>query len=440
MKGPGSEGRYGVIIFGRYPIPGKTKTRLIPAMGPAGAADIQRWLTEKTLNTVKTFAFPRGVDVEFCFEGGSERKMRRWLGMDVSFSPQAKGDLGERMSSAFFDAFRGGARRVVLLGTDIAELKAVNLVQAFEALVENDLVIGPTADGGYWLIGLNRSAPLFEGIDWGTGAVLGQTRALASEQGLRVKELDVLTDIDTVEDLKQLPPERESKSAYISIVIPTLNEAANIETAIRSSFNEDAEIIVVDGGSTDDTVTRALQAGARVESSYRGRALQQNRGASCASGRVLLFLHADTRLPGGYVNHVFEILMDPKTVAGAFRFKTTIDGSLMKLIELMTNIRSQYFNLPYGDQGLFIRKRVFDSIEGFPEVPIAEDLSLVRRLLRKGRIRIAPVYALTSARRWQTLGLLHTTLINQLVLAGLCLGISPSKLESLYRVSLLKND
>jgi len=429
-----------LIIFGRYPIPGKTKTRLIPTLGPAGAADLQRWLTEKTLATAKSFAFKRGIGVEFCFEGGSEQKMRRWLGSGVSFSPQVKGDLGKRMISAFFDAFRGGARRVVLLGTDIPELKADNLGQAFDALTENDLVIGPSKDGGYWLIGLNRSAHLFEDIKWGTGAVLGQTLALADEQGLRVKQLDSLMDIDTEEDLKQLPPEWTSKRPYISIVIPALNEEANIETAIRSALNEDAEIIVVDGGSTDDTAARAMRAGARVEMGSRGRALQQNRGASCASGKVLMFLHADTRLPGGYVKHVFEILMDTETVAGAFRFKTNLDNPLMKVIELMTNIRSQYFKMPYGDQGLFIRKSVFESVGGFPESPIAEDLFLVRRLSQKGRIRIAPVHVVTSARRWQTLGLFRTTLINQVILAGLCLGILPSTLSSLYRVSRIKKD
>jgi uncharacterized protein len=429
-----------LIIFGRYPIPGQTKTRLIPTLGPAGAADLQRWLTEKTLETAKEFAFPRGIDVEVCFEGGSERKMRRWLGSGVSFSPQVKGDLGIRMSSAFFDAFRGGARRVVLLGTDIPELKADKKGQAFDALAENDLVIGPSTDGGYWLMGMNRPAPLFEGINWGTGAVLGQTLSLADEQGLRVKELDVLKDIDTAEDLKQLPPEWTSKRPYISVVIPALNEGTNIETAIRSARDEDVEIIVVDGGSTDDTVARAVRADARVEMGSRGRALQQNRGASSARGRVLLFLHADTRLPGGYFNHVFELLMDPGTVAGAFRFKTNLDNPLMKAIEFMTNIRSQYFNLPYGDQGLFIRKPVFESVGGFPESPIAEDLFLVRRLSKKGRIRIAPVHVVTSARRWQTLGLFRTTLINQVILAGLCLGISPSTLSSLYRVSRIKKD
>jgi len=428
-----------LIIFGRYPVPGRVKTRLIPAIGPAGAADLQRWLTEKTLATAKAFALPRWIDVEVCFEGGNEQKMRRWLGSGCSLSRQAPGDLGMRMYAAFLAAFQNGCRRVILIGTDIPELKTDHLGQAFGALTENDLVIGPSRDGGYWLIGLIRPAHLFEGINWGTGAVLGQTLDLANEQGFRVKELDVLTDIDTAEDLKQLLPEWAGKRPYVSVTIPTLNEAANIETAIRSSLNEDVEIIVIDGGSTDDTVARAMRAGARVEMSSRGRALQQNRGAASAGGRVLLFLHADSRLPTGYINHVFEILMDTETVAGAFRFKTNLDSPLMNLIELMTNIRSQYFKLPYGDQGLFIRKSIFELVGGFPDVPIAEDLFLVRRLSKKGRIRIAPVHVVTSGRRWQTLGLFRTTLINQVILAGCCLGISPSTLSSLYQVYRIKN-
>ena len=125
--------------------------------------------------------------------------------------------------------------------------------------------------------------------------------------------------------------------------------------------------------------------------------------------------------------------MDIETVAGAFRFKTNLENPLMKVIELMTNIRSQYFKLPYGDQGLFIRKSVFEAVGGFPEVPIAEDLFLVRRLSKKGRIRTAPVHVVTSGRRWQTLGLFRTTLINQVILACCFLGISPSTLSSLYR-------
>jgi hypothetical protein len=132
---------------------------------------------------------------------------------------------------------------------------------------------------------------------------------------------------------------------------------------------------------------------------------------------------------------VFETLMDPKTVLGAFRFKTDLNRSLMKVIEFVTNIRSQYLKLPYGDQGLFIRKSVFDLVGGFPEVPIGEDLLFVRRLSKHGHIGIVQADAVTSARRWQKLGLLRTTLVNQVILTGFCLGISPLTLASLYRIT-----
>jgi uncharacterized protein len=422
-----------LIIFGRYPVPGRTKTRLIPALGPVGAADLQRRLTEKILETVRTFAKPRDIGVEVCFVGDSKQKMRRWLGSEAILSRQIPGNLGERMRAAFFDAFQRGADRVVLLGTDIPQLRTDHLEQSFDALAENDLVIGPSTDGGYWLIGLNHPVELFEDIKWGTDAVFAQTLALAKEQGLRVKTLTPLTDIDTAKDLKQVLPGWTKKRPSVSVVIHSLNEAVNIEATIKRAMHKDAEIIVVDGPSIDNTVEIASSASVRVVPGPQGRAAQQNIGAKAATGRVLLFLHADTLLPIDYINYIFEILMDRKTVAGAFQFKTNLDYPSMKVIEFVANIRSRYLKFPYGDQGLFILKSVFESVGGFPEGPIAEDLFLLHRLSRYGRIRIAPAHALISEQRWQTLGLFRTTLVNQIVLIGCCLGVSPGALASMFR-------
>ncbi|MBL7101939.1 MAG: TIGR04283 family arsenosugar biosynthesis glycosyltransferase [Desulfobacteraceae bacterium] len=422
-----------LIIFCRYPIPGRVKTRLIPALGPAGAADLQRLLTEKTLATAREFALLRGVGIEVSFEEGDKRKIRRWLGSGLILSPQGPGDLGERMHSAFLQAFRNGANHVVLVGTDIPNLRANQFKQAFSALKDNDLVLGPSTDGGYWLIGLRRPAALFEGINWGTKEVLEETIALTRRQGLRAHILDPLSDLDTPEDFKRLWPGRDMRRPYISTIIPTLNEETNIEATILSAQHEDVEIIVVDGGSSDHTVARAARTGVRVESSPRGRALQQNRGAELAEGSVLLFLHADTHLPDSYVTHVFDTLIDPMTSAGAFRFRSDLNCPAMKGIAFLANFRSRFLKLPYGDQGLFVRKPVFDRVGGFPDVPIAEDLFLVRRLAKHGRIRIASADVTTSARRWLVLGLLRTTLINQLIVAGCYLGVSPHTLASLER-------
>lgn len=423
-----------LIVFGRYPVPGRTKTRLIPALGPAGAADLQRRLTENIVETVREFAKPRKIEVEVCFEGDSKHKMRHWLGSGIVLSRQVQGNLGERMQAACLDAFQKGADRVVLLGTDIPQLRKDHLEKSFDALAENDVVIGPSTDGGYWLMGMTHPVDLFKGIKWGSDLVFDQTLSLAKKQGLRVKTLTPLKDIDTAEDLKQVLPGWAEKGPYVSVVIPALNEAMNIEATIKSAMHQDAEIIVVDGGSTDSTVKIASSAGVRVIESPRGRAVQQNLGAKAATGRVLLFLHADTLLPAGYVNYMFEVLMDRKTVAGAFRFKTNLDYPAMKLIEFVANIRSRYLKLPYGDQGLFILKSVFESVGGFPEVPIAEDLYFLRCLSRYGRIKITSAYALTSARRWQTLGLFRTTLINYIILMGCCLGVSSHILAGLYKV------
>jgi rSAM/selenodomain-associated transferase 2 len=239
-------------------------------------------------------------------------------------------------------------------------------------------------------------------------------------------------DMDCYEDVRTYAPEWVRTGPYLSVIIPALNEAENIQSTIQSTRDRDVEILVVDGGSTDPTVEQAIQAGARIVISPKGRAVQQNVGAAEARGDVLLFLHADTRLSPGYVAKIFEVLMDTKIVAGAFRFRTMLQHPYMKGVEAMVNARSRLLNLPYGDQGLFMRKALFREMGGFPEVPIAEDLLLVRQITKRGRIRIAAGYAVTSARRWQTLGMVRTTWINCLILAGCLLRISPHILAPLY--------
>jgi uncharacterized protein len=241
--------------------------------------------------------------------------------------------------------------------------------------------------------------------------------------------------MDTSEAVRQCMPEWAEQRPYVSVIIPTLNEAARIEESIAHARSGDAEIIVVDGGSTDNTAERASRAGARIIKASRGRALQQNEGAAAARGTVLLFLHADTRLPKGYVSHVFELFLDPRTILGAFRFKTDSDEPRMRIIEFLANFRSQHLRLPYGDQALFIRKATFERAGGFPRIPIAEDLVLVKKLSKMGRVGTAEAEAVTSARRWLKLGVVRATVINQFILAGLAMGISPYTLSRIYRQS-----
>jgi uncharacterized protein len=422
-----------LIIFTRYPVPGKTKTRLIHELGRAGAADIQRRFTENILDTAKGVASGRGIDLEVRFEGGNVQKMRRWLGPDFIFSSQPQGGLGLRMRTSFEEAFRRGCRRVVLIGSDIPEMTAAHIEKAFDALNGHDIVLGPSTDGGYWLIGMKAAFDIFYGIDWSTSSVFDQTCRLVDKLGLNSVSIEPLTDIDTFDELKKWDFHEANGKPYISVIIPALDEEKSIVTAISSARNRDAEIIVVDGGSSDNTVNKAIAAGALVETGPRGRASQQNLGAESARGKVILFLHADTVLPDGYVDYVFEALMDTGIVGGAFRFRTDWDHPMMKTVGFMTNLRARYLNQPYGDQALFVRKSVFSNIGGFPDVPIAEDLLFVRRLVRKGGIRIVPAVAVTSARRWKRMGILRTTLTNQLIAVNCLIGVTPRLLAFLYR-------
>lgn len=428
-----------LIVFTRYPEPGKTKTRLIPALGPDGAADLQRRMTEHTLRLVPQLQRSCPVSVEVCYDGGSLDLIREWLGRDLSYAAQGGGDLGERMARAFDQAFDAGTEATVIVGTDCPGVTADLLRTAFEALRQNDLVLGPANDGGYYLIGLCRAIPqLFAGIHWGTDKVLQQTLETAKSLELSVTLLERLDDVDRPEDLRIWEQVTRCAPAQphadrISIIIPTLNEAAGITTALDSANRgHDVEVIVVDGGSSDGTVDVASSHTARVLTSPPGRARQMNAGAAEATGEFLLFLHADTRLPAKFDEHVRRVLARPGTAAGAF--KLHIDGSSrgLRLIERATHWRSQLLKAPYGDQAIFVRAELFHEIGGFPDMAIMEDLELIRRLRRRGRIVIAPAAVITSPRRWLTLGVFQATLTNLALVAAYYMGVPPSRLARWY--------
>ncbi|MCM0590755.1 MAG: TIGR04283 family arsenosugar biosynthesis glycosyltransferase [Gloeotrichia echinulata DVL01] len=223
-------------------------------------------------------------------------------------------------------------------------------------------------------------------------------------------------------------------NAKISIIIPTLNEAGNIKQAIASTQpSTNIEVIVVDGGSQDDTREIAQSLGAKVISSSPGRAVQMNTGALAASGDILLFLHADTRLPTEFDIMIRTALQQPGIVAGAFTLQIDTSGWGIRWVEWGVNWRSRLWQMPYGDQAIFITKEIFQQIGYFRELPIMEDFELIRRLKPIGRIAIIKVPVITSARRWLQTGILKTTLINQIVIIAYLLGVSPARIRSWYR-------
>jgi rSAM/selenodomain-associated transferase 2 len=226
----------------------------------------------------------------------------------------------------------------------------------------------------------------------------------------------------------------ENLNLKISIIIPVLNEAPTIASVISTAQTaNNVEIIVADGGSSDGTADIATSLGVRVVSTAPGRAAQMNAGAASATGDILLFLHADTHLPPEYDSGARRALAKPLAVAGAFQLKIDARQQSLRLVEKGVNWRSNFLQIPYGDQAIFLYSATFDKIGGFPDLPLMEDFEFVRRLKKQGRIEIVPQPVLTSARRWQQLGVIQTTTINQIVIIAYFLGVSPDRLAFWYK-------
>jgi rSAM/selenodomain-associated transferase 2 len=226
---------------------------------------------------------------------------------------------------------------------------------------------------------------------------------------------------------------KSSAGEMLSIIIPVINESNHLaHTLVTVNAATNIEVIVVDGGSWDDTVQIAKDAGAKVIHSERGRAVQMNAGAAIATSPNLLFLHGDTALPMGYEGLIYQTLAQPNVVAGAFNLAIAGSAIGLRLVEWGVKGRSHLWQMPYGDQGLFLKAEIFHGLGGFPTIPIMEDFVLVQQLNKLGKVAIAPATVSTSNRRWEKLGICKTTLINQLMILGYFVGIPPATLARWY--------
>lgn len=194
-----------LLVFLKAPRPGEVKTRLVPALGAPLAAELYRALAEIVLE--RTAPIAGGYDRACVFApAGAGPEMRAWIPGE-RWTPQVDGDLGRRMEAAFEEAFRRGARRAVLIGSDAPWVDAALVKQAFDGLADADVVLGPAEDGGYYLVGLRRpQSALFREIPWSTPAVLPDTMRAAAAQGLAVATLEALADIDDLDDLRRTWP------------------------------------------------------------------------------------------------------------------------------------------------------------------------------------------------------------------------------------------
>lgn len=221
----------------------------------------------------------------------------------------------------------------------------------------------------------------------------------------------------------------------ISVIIPTLNEARIIADTLSHTANLGFdELIVVDGGSTDGTaaVAEAYAGGVRVIAAPRGRARQLNVGTYASRGDILVFLHADTRLPMAAKQEIVAALTDVATVGGRFDVQFDHPSVLGQIISKLMNWRSRWSGIATGDQAIFVRRRTFDQLGGFADIPLMEDIDFSRRLKQLGAMAMLPDHVVTSFRRWDTNGPIKTILLMWGLRFLYWIGVSPHHLQRFY--------
>jgi rSAM/selenodomain-associated transferase 2 len=224
------------------------------------------------------------------------------------------------------------------------------------------------------------------------------------------------------------------KLQSLSVIVPMLNESPRIAgtlSALRRAA-PNAEIIVVDGGSSDASVAIARPLCHRLITASRGRAFQMNTGARASHGDVLAFVHADTIVPRTFSPNIAAALSDPGVVGGRFDVKLDASALPYRIIGAMISLRSRITRTGTGDQAIFVRREVFERLGGFPELDLCEDLAFSRLLKRAGRVACLRTRVTTSARRWSRDGLARTVVRMWIIRAMYLMGVPPGRLKRLY--------
>jgi rSAM/selenodomain-associated transferase 2 len=227
------------------------------------------------------------------------------------------------------------------------------------------------------------------------------------------------------------------KKHKISVIVPTFNEAKSLRSFLsRIPLSQDEELIVSDGGSSDSTVkiAREFTDKVYVTTSGKGRGHAMNYGAERAGGDILIFLHADCILPGDAYRIIHDTVSRDGVAAGAFDLSIACQNFTFRIIEFGANVRSRFTSIPYGDQGIFIRKEYFERLGGFADLPLMEDIEIARRIKKMGKIVFVRPPIIASPRRWLKEGALYTTLRDwAIAISYRFLGASPETLKQHYK-------
>lgn len=431
-----------LIFFMKAPVVGHVKTRLGASLGDECATALYRLMCEQLL----ALTLPHTVDLLVAYDGEGSASLPHYL-KDKTLFYQNGSDLGERMKNAFEKVFSQGYQNAILIGSDIPEVNENSLEEALALLHQNDAILSPTHDGGYYLIGFHKHTfcqEAFENITYSQNDVYVKTLLKLSH--LRVAKGKMLRDIDTLEDLRAFtckdldtPLIHFAQSALsqlprISVIIPVFHEDETLLQTIAHlramAHVPNYEIIVVDTHEKT-TVERLALKGVELAYAPKGRAFQMNEGARRARGEILLFLHADTLMPQHWDQKIEKALHVNK--AGAFSLGIDDAHIALAFIEHMANFRTSLTKVPYGDQAHFFQTSFFKVLGGYAQIALMEDVEMMKRLKKRGeKIALLKPKVLTSSRRWHKEGIFYTTLRNRIVSFLYWVGVSPEKLKRYY--------
>ena len=342
------------------------------------------------------------------------------------------------MAGAFEVARARGCEQAIIIGTDIADIEAEDVQDAFAALDAGAAVLNPAADGGFYLLGLNRPCPAaFQSKSWGSPEVFARTRELLHDAGLTVRSLRQRHDIDRPQDLPRLARQADFQ-AKLSIVIPTLSPVSALKpllAALTTGLWPGDEIIVtgprmaVPGNCRERFPIADCCFGVF---SPMGRGVQLNAGVHHAKGNLLWFLHDDSLVPAHFAYLVRKLSRAEHMSLGCFELAFSAATPALRAIARWGNWRTRFLRLPYGDQGLFCRRETFDKAGGFQLAQLMEDVDFVKRCRLHGDILRLSEKLYTSPQRYLAKGILRASLRNHLTMLLYHLGWSNERLRAFY--------
>lgn len=426
-----------LLVFIRYPEAGKVKSRLARGIGEQKAAEVYEKLLRRTLGIASDFQSKyRDVRVFLYYtpEDSPDKVKAKFRG-PWEFCCQEGQHLGMRMENALRSAFSSGAGRAVLIGSDIADICVTDLAEAFETVQPKSAVLGPAADGGFYLIGLAQpcSAP-FAFEQWGTGEIYSRTLTELLASGFHVHPGHERKDIDQPEDLRLLDRSFVFNSS-LSVIIPTLNVPGKLTALLN--YLEDSlwpgdEIVLVEGAEQDEVTLHRSSGSISCVRTPKGRGIQQNAGAMLAAGDLFFFLHDDTIPAPDFAYLIRRECEDGKLALACFRLEFLPSNRLLHLIARWASWRTALFRLPYGDQGLFCRREIFEAAGGFQRRYLMEDVDLVRRCRKLGKLVILNSKITTSSERYTRKGILTASFQNHMIMLLSRLGVDEKTLCTLY--------